>query len=75
MSLDPVYEARASVTFSSLTAKWAAGKKAKVDVRELTISADCPVSRGCDALRNSQSFPAFLQKTTGFALFVVEILR
>ncbi|MFC3188891.1 hypothetical protein ACFOJF_01980 [Pseudocitrobacter faecalis] len=42
MSLDPVYEARASVTFSSLTAKWAAGKKAKVDVREVTISANPP---------------------------------
>jgi hypothetical protein len=51
---------------------FSAGKKAKVTVRELTISF-CRYRRGgCDALRSSRSFRLFLEKAAGFTPFAVE---
>ncbi len=53
----------------------AAGKKAKMNVREFTNSRDGRVFRGCDTDLISRTFRLFLEKKTGFARFAVKTSR
>jgi len=50
----------------------AAGKKAKVTVREVTVSFSPRWREGCDVVRSSRSFPSFLEKAAGFTIFTVK---
>jgi hypothetical protein len=50
----------------------AAGKKAKVTVREVTVSFYLRWGEGCDVVRSSRSFPPFLEKAAGFTNFAVK---
>jgi hypothetical protein len=55
-----------------LTGKQAAGKKAKMTVREVTVSLHEHQGRGCDVVRSSRSFRLFLEKAAGFTNFAVK---
>ena len=48
---------------------------AKVNVTLFTISINRTCFSGCDAFRNSRSFPPFLEELTVFTHFGVKNLR
>ncbi|MFH4150943.1 hypothetical protein WAI81_20055, partial [Acinetobacter baumannii] len=50
----------------------AAGKKAKVTVREITICGFRGWLGGCDGVRSSVSFRLILEKAAGFPNFMVK---
>ncbi|MCS5781877.1 hypothetical protein LNP24_25235 [Klebsiella pneumoniae subsp. pneumoniae] len=52
--------------------KLAAGKKAKVTVRDITVCGFRGWRGGCDGLRSSASFRLILEKAAGFTNFAVK---